>query len=121
MNKIEFNRAIALNWIDAFNEHNLEKLLNLYAADAVHFSPKLKLRQPETNGQVSGRAVMDAWWTDAFDHLPSLKYQLQNLVADDQQVVMEYLRTVDGEANMMVAEILEIEDGHIIRSRVYHG
>jgi hypothetical protein len=34
---------------------------------------------------------------------------------------MEYTRIVPGEPEMNVAEVLEIENGLIVRSRVYHG
>jgi hypothetical protein len=35
--------------------------------------------------------------------------------------MMEYMRKAHGEADMMVAEVFEIVDGKIVRSRVYHG
>jgi hypothetical protein len=34
---------------------------------------------------------------------------------------MEYIRTVENEADMLVAEVLEIKENRIIASRVYHG
>jgi hypothetical protein len=34
---------------------------------------------------------------------------------------MEYIRKVDGEDDMLVAEILEVKNGLIVASRVYHG
>jgi hypothetical protein len=34
---------------------------------------------------------------------------------------MEYIRTVDGEDDMLVAEVLEVKENKIIASRVYHG
>ena len=34
---------------------------------------------------------------------------------------MEYIRQVEDEEDMLVAEVLEIRDGEIIFSRVYHG
>jgi predicted SnoaL-like aldol condensation-catalyzing enzyme len=117
----QLNKNIAYRWIEVFNEHGLEKLLGLYSPDAMHHSPKLQLRQPETGGKIQGREAMRNWWADAFERLPTLQYELVNLVADDKMVLMEYKRTVTGEPDMMVAEILEIEAGLIIRSRVYHG
>ncbi len=121
MNQTAFNKQIALSWINAFNEHDLEKLLALYAEDAVHFSPKLKIREPETNGQITGKPALRSWWTGAFERIPSLHYKLENLVINDEQILMEYLRKAAGEPDMMIAEILEINDNLIIRSRVYHG
>jgi hypothetical protein len=34
---------------------------------------------------------------------------------------MEYIRQVPGEADILVAEVLEIKGDKIIASRVYHG
>jgi hypothetical protein len=34
---------------------------------------------------------------------------------------MEYIRNVDNEEAMLVAEVLEIKEGLIVASRVYHG
>ncbi len=120
MDQIQKNKTIAEKWIRAFNEHNLENLLLLYAAHAIHFSPKLKTRQPETNGWVKGKPSLRSWWEDAFHRLPTLQYQLQNLITGEKQVLIEYLRLVDGESPMMIAEILEIENELIVSSRVYH-
>jgi limonene-1,2-epoxide hydrolase len=113
--------TIAKLWLNAFNEHNLEALLDLYADDAQHFSPKLKFRQPETNGLIIGKDAMRTWWQDAFDRLPDLVYREEQLTANNNRVFMEYTRIVGDEPNMSVAELLEIKDGKIIFSRVYHG
>ena len=113
--------SIATQWFDAFNKHDLEQLLALYDDNAVHYSPKLKIRQPETNGQVKGKAALSAWWQDAFERLPELHYQVTTLTANEQRVFMEYIRQVPGEPDMLVAEVLEVTNGLIVASRVYHG
>lgn len=118
MTKTEQNKQITYDWIRAFNEQNLQNLLALYHHDAEHFSPKLKTLQPESNGFIKGKPAMKAWWADAFERLPSLQYVLVNLIVDDKQVFMEYLRKVEGEAEMKVGEVLEIEEGLIVKSRV---
>ncbi len=115
------NKAIALRWFAAFNAHDLEALLALYADDAQHYSPKLKVRQPETNGLITGKAALRTWWFDAFDRLPTLQYEVVKLTADEEQVFMEYIRQVQGEEDLRVGEVLEIRSGTIIASRVYHG
>jgi ketosteroid isomerase-like protein len=121
MQQIAQHEAIALRWFQAFNEHQLEDLLALYHDEAEHYSPKLKIRQPETGGLVSGKAALRAWWQDAFDRLPELHYKVTSLTANSHRVFMEYIRQVPGEADMLVAEVLEIRDGLIVASRVYHG
>lgn len=114
-------QSIAFKWFDAFNSHQLEQLLNLYDDEARHFSPKLKIRKPETNGFVEGKQALREWWQDAFERLPSLHYKVTSLTANSDRVFMEYVRNVDGEDDMLVAEVLDVKNGKIIASRVYHG
>lgn len=115
------NKEIAQEWFVAFNEHDLEKLLNLYDDHAQHFSPKLKIRQPETQGLIKGKQALREWWQDAFNRLPTLRYEIKKLTADDEQVFMEYIRHVQGEEDLSVGEVLQIANGKIVYSRVYHG
>lgn len=112
---------IAHDWVTAFNARELDKLVGLYAEDAQHFSPKLKIHKPETNGLVTGHAALYEWWQGAYDRLPSLYYKLQTVTANDSRVFIEYIREVEGEEDMAVAEVFEVENGKIVFSRVYHG
>ena len=89
------NQQIATQWFATFNAQDLEALLALYHDQAEHYSPKLKVRMPETNGMVRGKEALRKWWRDSFDRLPTLHYE--------------------------VGEVLVIENGLIVRSRVYHG
>ena len=115
------NEEIAVKWFAAFNAADLENLLALYDDHAQHFSPKLKVRHPETKGLVTGKNALRSWWRDAFDRLPTLQYMPVTLTANADRVFMEYVRKVDGEPDMLVAEVLEIKNNVIIASRVYHG
>ncbi len=115
------NLSIAHRWFEAFNNHNLEQLISLYDEDAQHFSPKLKITKPETKGYVKGKIALTNWWKEAFEQLPSLNYKVSSLTADTNRVFMEYTRSVEGETDLLVAEVLEIKEEKIIFSRVYHG
>ena len=114
-------KQIATKWFEAFNAHDLEKLLSLYNDNAQHYSPKLKIRMPETQGLIKGKQALREWWQDAFDRLPTLQYEVVKLTADEDQVFMEYIRRVDGEDDLSVGEVLQIDNGLIVFSRVYHG
>jgi ketosteroid isomerase-like protein len=113
--------ATAREWLRAFNERDLDRLLDLYAEDAVHTSPKLRERRPETEGRVRGRAALRAWWEDSLRRVPTLRYEGAVLTADNERVWMEYQRTAAGEPPLTVAEVLILRDGKIVESRVYHG
>ncbi|MFP9115756.1 nuclear transport factor 2 family protein [Flavobacterium sp. RHBU_3] len=112
---------IAHEWINAFNAQDLDKLVGLYAEDAWHFSPKLKVRQPETNGLVKGRPALREWWKGSYDRIPTLFYKLLTVTANNDRVFIEYIREAEGEEPMPVAEVFDVKDGEIVFSRVYHG
>lgn len=129
--------SLARRWLAAFNERELERLLALYAVDALHTSPKLRERQPETRGEVRGRAQLREWWRDSFARLPGLHYEERAITTStswhsrtargdrpggvDGRVVLEYERTTPGEAPLLVAELFVVRDGMIAESRVFHG
>jgi len=113
--------AIAERWLACFERRDLDGLLALYADGATHTSPKIRVRHPETGGLLRSKAAMRAWWQDSFDRLPSMRYVPTALTADRERVFMEYIRHVDGEPDMPVAEVLEVKNGLIVASRVFHG
>jgi hypothetical protein len=112
---------IACQWFAAFNAHDLEALLLLYDDNAEHFSPKLKVRHPETKGLIKGKEALRTWWQDAFERLPSLQYEVIRLTPYENRVFMEYIRHVPGEEDLYVGEMLEVNtSGLIIASTVFH-
>ena len=113
--------SIAREWIDAFNSHDVDRLVSLYDENATHTSPKIRALHPETGGKLIGRAQLAEWWRDSNRRIPGLRYQTVHIIADDERVIIEYLRHAPNEAPMPVAEAFDIRDGKIVASRVYHG
>lgn len=113
---------LARTWIAVFNARDLDRLLGLYADDAVHSTPKLRARNPESNGEVRGKPALRAWWVDAMNRLPGLRYDLKHVTAGGDRVYMEYVRENPGEPSLLVAEVLVVgPDGKIAASHVFHG
>ena len=112
-------KNIAYAWFDAFNSHDIEMLLALYDDDAEHYSPKLKVRQPETNGFIKGKLALHAWWSDAFKRLPGLHYELLQLNVEGDEVFMEYIRQTPGEEDLKIGEVLVIRNKKIVASRIH--
>ncbi|MBK7956735.1 MAG: nuclear transport factor 2 family protein [Bacteroidetes bacterium] len=112
---------IAHQWFDAFNNKDIDALIDLYDDDAEHYSPKLKISQPHTKGWIKGSDALRAWWNDAFERMPQLHYEIIKLMKDNEQVFMEYMRQNPGEPDLRVGEVLNISNGKIVMSRVYHS
>lgn len=95
--------------------------MSLYDDDAVHFSPKLKVSKPASNGLIIGKQALRECWQDTFKRLPSLTYKVKSVTANADRVFIEYTRTVESEDDMQIAEVLDIKEDKIIASRVYQG
>jgi hypothetical protein len=115
------NLSMLEKWFEGFNAKNLDLLLSLYSDHAEHFSPKLKIRKPETEGLIKGKEQLREWWKEAFERLPELHYQPNYYIADDKSVFVEYIRTVPGEDDLIVGEVLFFENSLIIKSKVFHS
>src|SRR3982751_4732986 len=94
------NEEVAMAWLHAFNAHDVDALVALYADDATHTSPKIRALHPDTGGKLVGRAALSKWWKDANARLPNLRYDLVALTANDERVFIEYLRHAPAEAPM---------------------
>lgn len=117
----EKNLEIARAWMRAFNAHDVDALVALYDDHAEHSSPKIRALYPQTGGKLLGKASLAEWWRDSNKRLPNLRYEEKAYTADGSRVFMEYIRHSPSDAPMPVAEVLEIRDGRIVASRVYHG
>lgn len=115
------NTAIAQRWIEAFNAHDVAGLVALYDDACRHTSPKIRALYPDTGGEIVGKAALTQWWTDSMQRIAGLRYEPTAIIANEYSVVLEYVRHADGAAPMPVAETFDVENGRIVRSRVYHG
>ncbi len=112
------NSEIIKAWIDAFNSKNIEALLALYEDGAIHSSPRAAKISPETGGILTG-AVLKKWWTDAFERLPDLRYELRSEIGiGDHGIEIEYMRYATGEEPSLVREFFVMKGGKIICSEV---
>jgi hypothetical protein len=111
---------VARRWLAAFNAGDVDALIDLYAEDAVHESPKVRKAMPGSDGKLAGKAAMREWWQEAFSRLPGMTYELTALTSDRSRAVIEYIRRAPGEAPLAVAEAFVVHEGKIVHSIVYH-
>lgn len=117
----EENIRIGREWMRAFNAHDVDALVRLYADDATHASPKIRALHPDTGGKLVGKEALAKWWKDANARLPNLRYEETAITANASRVVVEYVRHAPSEPPMPVAEVFDVAGGKIVASRVYHG
>ena len=115
------NAALAQTWLDAFNRADVDALVALYAEDATHSSPKIRVLHPDTGGRLLGKAAITTWWREAVARLPGLRYERVTITANDDRVFLEYIRHAPDGPPMPIAEVFDVQGGLVRASRVYHG
>ncbi|MBI5542596.1 MAG: nuclear transport factor 2 family protein [Deltaproteobacteria bacterium] len=114
--------AMARAWLAALNRHDAAGLTRLYADDALHTSPWVRERRPQTLGEIRGREGLQSWWSDLMARYPALRYDEKHLAADRERVFLECLRSSSsGEEPSLIAVVLVCRNGRIGSSHVYHG
>jgi steroid delta-isomerase-like uncharacterized protein len=111
---------VARRWLAAFNAGDVEAVVDLYAEDAVHESPKIRKTMPGSGGKLVGKAAMREWWQQALRRQPGIAYDLTALTSDRSRAVIEYVRRAPDEEPLAVAESFEVRHGKITHSVVYH-
>ena len=74
-------RAFAQAWLAAWNAHDLDAVMRLFHDDVVFTSPLAAKVVPESQGVLRGKDALRAYWGAALAQLPDLHFELTNLFA----------------------------------------
>ena len=110
-------------WIDAWNHHDIQKVLSLYS-DTIEFtSPKIKIVFPDRNvSKINNKKELEEYWSKALkDNFPYLKFTPKEIITHDNKILLEYYATLDGNHKTTVIEKFELDRGLIIKSDVFYG
>ena len=109
--------AIATEWIAAWNARDLERVLALFADDCSMTSPKIKAFGHGDSGAVLGKAALRAYWLDALDRQPDLRFDHVETYAGPDCATVVY----DDQAGRRVAEFLRWDgSGLVVQAVALH-
>jgi ketosteroid isomerase-like protein len=77
---IEFATAFAKDWVNAWNSHDIEKILSHYSEDFSIETPMAVKLYPESRGIVIGKSEVRKYWTIGLEKNPNLKFELLDLL-----------------------------------------
>jgi len=111
---------LAERWLAAWNAHDVDAILALYAADARHTSKRVRLLGGSEETLHGIGAIAD-YFRRGLERYPTLRFAPISVSSGPRTVVIEYHRAGVDEEEPTV-EILEVDaDGLITHSRVYHA
>lgn len=111
-------QRIAREWLDAFNSHRTDLVVEHFASDVTATSPRLLALRPDSGGTLQGRAEVLAYYEEGRRRAPNLHFTLVDVLCGVDQVTIVYRN----ELGAMVAEALTLaEDGEVHAVNVTYG
>jgi ketosteroid isomerase-like protein len=109
--------ALGRNWIAAWNSHDLERVLALYADDTEMTSDRIPAFGFDASGTLRGTANLRMYWGKALQLLPNLHFELIDTYVSPNSVVVFY----QNERGAKICEYLRLDaQGKIIQGSANH-
>ena len=109
--------ALGKQWIDAWNSHDLDRILALYAEDTEMTSDKIPALGFDPSGTVRGKERLRQYWRKGLDLLPNLHFTLIDLYVSPDSLVVFYRN----ERGANICEYLRLNaDGRIKQGSANH-
>ena len=111
-------RQFAEDWIDAWNAHDLDRILAHYADDFEMTSPLIVERMNKPSGTLKGKAAIRPYWRIGLNVTPPLKFELIEVLVGIDSVTLYYRRT----SGKMAAETLIFNgQGQVIKGMAHYS
>lgn len=106
--------AFSRQWVQAWNDHDVEAVLRHFHDDVVFTSPVAATLLPDTAGIVHGKPALREYWSAALQHIPDLHFVVEDVYQGVETIVITYRN----QNNALVNEVLEFRDDLVIEG---HG
>jgi uncharacterized protein (TIGR02246 family) len=109
--------TLGREWIAAWNSHDLERVLSLYAEDSEMTSDKIPVFGFDPSGTLRGKDKIRAYWGTALKQLPNLHFDLIDTYVSPDSIVVFY----QNERGAKICEYLRLDaEGKIKQGSANH-
>jgi ketosteroid isomerase-like protein len=109
--------AFGRQWIAAWNSHDLERVLALYAEDSEMTSDRIQALGIDASGTLLGKASLRIYWGNALALLPDLRFELIDTYVSPNSLVVFY----QNDRGAKICEYLRLDaQGKIIQGSANH-
>ena len=84
------HREFAKDWVEAWNSHDLNRVLSHYEEDVVLTSPRVRLFLGRDDGIIRGKAALRDYMELALKKVPDLRFSLDRVFSGVNAVVLEF-------------------------------
>jgi len=80
----------ARKWVDAWNAHDVDRVLEHFTEDAEFYSPFIVTIAKEPTGRLVGKPAISAYWSAALARIPDLQFELVDVLVGVDSVTIYY-------------------------------
>jgi predicted ester cyclase len=114
----EFARAFAREWVEAWNSHDIGRILEHYDDEVVLVSP-VAMNLLKNDGSVRGKEALRSYFLRGLEAYPDLRFDLTEVLWGVETVVLIYANNVRGNKT---AEVMQIGSaGKVVRVWANYG
>jgi hypothetical protein len=113
----EFAEAFSCEWIDAWNAHDIERVLSHYEDDFELASPFIVQIAGRPDGRLIGKAAVRGYWNEALRRMPDLQFRLRGCRIGVDSIVIEY----EGVGRLAAETLVFGRDGRVVRAYANYG
>lgn len=99
-------KTFAQQWIQAWNDHDLEAIMSFYADSITHITPKLTMLFGAASDTINNKEDLRDYFQSGLKRSPELNFTLENVYAGTNSVVIVFQSTT----GIHVAVSMELND-----------
>jgi ketosteroid isomerase-like protein len=111
-----FAEHFANDWIDAWNSHDLQRILSHYADDFEMTSPVIIQLTNEPSGTLRGKTAVGDYWTKALQLIPDLHFELITTLVGVNSITLYY----HGARGRLAAEVFHFNQDQKVTKAFAH-
>jgi hypothetical protein len=110
--------AFSREWIDAWNSHDLDRILSHYSDDFDMRSPLIRERMFDQSGVLRGKENIRSYWGKALQAIPPIRFELAGFHIGAASLAIHYRSIGRG----LVTEVVIFDNnGKVISGNAMYG
>jgi hypothetical protein len=109
-------RRYAENWIEAWNSHDIDRIMDFYAESICHITPKLTMLFGSVSDAIKDKDELRDFFLAALKRSPELHFTLTDVFAGAESIVICF----DSTTGIYVAVVLILDEHRKITRYMAH-
>ncbi len=112
----QFAKKFADEWITAWNNRDIETIMNHYADDVIFSSPFILKNQINDKGTIHGKTELRTYFERALSKNPDLHFDLKHIMVGIKSITLIYVR----KQTMLASETMILNNKGLVAEGLSH-